>query len=98
MRGLVFGHYGDYTDPTGKISTDGLSDPHRRAARLLRAGMALRAGNAIVVDPPEKAIAERLIAETRARLAPEIFEAAWAEGQAMSMDEAIAYALEEEIN
>lgn len=62
-----------------------------RAACLLGAGMRLRPES----WPPDTAIAERLIAETRARLAPEVFDAAWAEGQAMSLEEAIAFALED---
>ncbi len=38
---------------------------------------------------------EKAIAEVRARLGEEVFNRAWAEGQAMSEDEMRAYALEE---
>ncbi len=67
----------------------------QRAARLMGAGTALEAAHGLLILSPDKAIAERLIAETRGRLAPEDFETAWVEGQAMSLDEVIAYALEE---
>ena len=37
---------------------------------------------------------DRAVASVRRRLAPEAFAAAWAEGRAMTMDQALAYALE----
>ena len=44
--------------------------------------------------PIEKAFAEEDIAKAREALSPEAFEQAWAAGLAMTVDDAIAYALE----
>jgi hypothetical protein len=45
--------------------------------------------------PVDKDDYERDVALARAQLGEEAFAAAWAEGQAMSLEEAIAYALGE---
>jgi hypothetical protein len=45
--------------------------------------------------PRDQSIAhDRHVATIERRLAPEAFAAAWAEGGAMTMDQAIAYAME----
>jgi hypothetical protein len=67
---------------------------HDRAARLLGAGEAFcetLSRGAPVAGPAEY---ERARAEGRAALGEAAFAAAWAEGRAMSLDEAVQYALE----
>jgi ATP/maltotriose-dependent transcriptional regulator MalT len=54
----------------------------------------LRAGDGISLG--ERAVFERGVAALRAELGEGTFTTAWAEGQAMTRDEAIAYALQEE--
>ena len=46
--------------------------------------------------PAERHEWERYVPATRAQLDEATFTAAWAEGQAMSLEQAVAYALEEE--
>ena len=67
-----------------------------RAVRLLGAGEAFC--GTIGARPPVAARTdyERTVAEGRAALGEAVFAAAWAEGRAMSLDEALAYALGEE--
>lgn len=60
-----------------------------RAVRLTAASTALRAASGTVLDD---SFAARPTPEKE--LSPEEFAAAWAEGQAMTVDEAVAYALE----
>jgi predicted ATPase len=64
----------------------------KRTARLLGAAEALGAHLAIK-EPEEQVFYERLAA-ARATQAVAAFNAAWAEGQTMMLDEAVAYALE----
>jgi tetratricopeptide (TPR) repeat protein len=75
-----------------KSAPRGVED-FRRAARLFGASEALRApvnSKIALVDQPEY---ERQVALIRDRLEKTTFAAAWAEGQAMAMDQAIEYAL-----
>jgi predicted ATPase/DNA-binding CsgD family transcriptional regulator len=65
-----------------------------RAARLLGAAAALQEVTGDFLEPVDRADYDANVAMTRARLSEQAFAAAWAEGQAMTMDEAIAYALE----
>jgi hypothetical protein len=67
---------------------------HERAARLLGAGEGLcePAGSRPPLASPVEY--ERIVAEGRAALGETAFAAVWAEGRAMSLDEAIALALE----
>ncbi len=44
------------------------------------------------LDPAERDLHERTLAEVRDRLGDEAFAAAWAEGRAMGLPEAVAYA------
>ena len=65
----------------------------RRAARLFGAAEALRApvnSSIDLVDQPEY---ERLVAIVRAELDEAAFTDAWAEGQAMTLEQTIKYAL-----
>ncbi len=65
-----------------------------RAARLLGAAAALQEITGDFLEPVDRADSDSNAASARARLGEHAFGAAWAEGHAMSMDEAIAYALE----
>jgi predicted ATPase/DNA-binding NarL/FixJ family response regulator len=66
-----------------------------RAACLLAAAAGLRAltGGASYNTLTDPADYERAIATVRATLSEEVFATRWAEGQAMSLEQAIAYAL-----
>jgi predicted ATPase/DNA-binding SARP family transcriptional activator/DNA-binding CsgD family transcriptional regulator len=70
----------------------------RRAARLIGASAALRKiiGLSLSSSSWKHFDFEGCIAAARAELSQASFEAAWAEGQAMSSEEAIEYALSEE--
>ena len=63
-----------------------------RSARLFGAARAL----GYEQPPAEHALREPYLAVARSRLEEAAWEAAWAEGQAMTFEEAVSYALEEE--
>jgi predicted ATPase len=69
-----------------------LGGRHARAARLLGAGERLTVATAARPATFQAASPEPLIAATRLSLGDEPFAAAWAEGQRMTLDQAIAYA------
>jgi tetratricopeptide (TPR) repeat protein len=66
-----------------------------RAAQLLGAAQALREAIGAPVPPVERADADRQTAHLRAQLGENGFTAAWSEGQAMPLEQAIGQALEE---
>ena len=65
-----------------------------RAARIFGAAAALRVSVNSAIDPADQPEHDRMIARIRARLGDDVYEAVWAEGQAMPLDDAVAYALE----
>ncbi len=67
--------------------------PHA-AARLIGAAAALREASGSPLPPRERHEYDRMGARTRAVLGEAGFAAAWAEGHAMSLEQALAYALE----
>jgi predicted ATPase/DNA-binding SARP family transcriptional activator/DNA-binding CsgD family transcriptional regulator len=67
-----------------------------RAARLFGAAEALREAVGYQHAPEEGALREPYLATTRSRLDERVWEAAWAEGRGMSMEQAVEYALSEE--
>ena len=67
-----------------------------RAARLLGAAESLYAAIHFEMSAKERAEHDQTVAAARAALGEEAFAAAWAEGQAMTMEQAIAHALKEE--
>jgi predicted ATPase/DNA-binding SARP family transcriptional activator len=69
-----------------------------KAARLLGASEALLEKMGLVLQAGDKFEAERYEAAVRKQLDAAVFAAAWAKGRAMSLDEAVAYALGEDIN
>ena len=65
----------------------------RQAARLFGAAETLHAGICFELSAAERAEHDQAIAAARAALGEEVFAAAWAEGQAMTMEQAIQLAL-----
>jgi tetratricopeptide (TPR) repeat protein len=65
-----------------------------RAARLLGAAAALRELVGAIMLGPEQVEYDRHLAQLRGSLEPEVLEEEWAVGRAMSMDEAITFAVE----
>jgi len=76
--------------PLGK-----LGEPEK-AARLLGASAAVLAEMGIDHQPSDQHEITKYTADVRAQLDEATFEAAWAEGQVMTLDAAVAYALEGE--
>jgi len=68
----------------------------RRTARLFGAVETLYVPLRFEMSAAERAEHDQAVAATRAALGEEAFSAAWAEGQAMTLEEAVAYALEED--
>jgi len=66
-----------------------------RAARLFGAAEALRAAIGHLLAPQDQAESEGRLASTRSRLGAATFAAAWAEGRAMTQEQAVEYALKE---
>jgi DNA-binding CsgD family transcriptional regulator len=66
-----------------------------RTARLWGAAEALRSDIGAPVPPDARPYYERSMAAARARLEEGAWEAAWAQGMAMSLEEAVEYALSE---
>jgi hypothetical protein len=66
-----------------------------RAARLLGAAGGQATPFSAPTDPASRADYERTLAAVRAGLSEEGFAAAWAEGQAMTLEQAVAYASED---
>jgi tetratricopeptide (TPR) repeat protein len=67
--------------------------PHR-AARLLGAARELRAAISSPIDPIDRADHERVVATVQSQLSDPAFVAAWEAGRVMSLQDAVAYALE----
>ena len=72
---------------------DAEKDP-ARAIRLLGAGNAVRNEFNVPPTPMEKLVLNRFIEWVRPMLSGENFTTAWAEGQQMSREAAVAYALQ----
>jgi hypothetical protein len=66
-----------------------------RAARLYGAAAPALTGTATPLHPAGRVDRERTLGAVRARLGEAAFTAARAEGQAMPLDQAVAYALNE---
>ena len=63
-----------------------------RAAHLFGAAQAFLQRSGTLIDPGDQPEHDRNIAFVRAQLGEATFEAAWAEGQAMTFDQAVTYA------
>jgi predicted ATPase/class 3 adenylate cyclase/DNA-binding SARP family transcriptional activator/Flp pilus assembly protein TadD len=66
-----------------------------RGLRLLGAAEAVRETTVRIIWSHDRPEYERCVAVARAALGEEAFAAAWADGRAMSLEEAVAYALKE---
>jgi predicted ATPase/DNA-binding XRE family transcriptional regulator len=69
------------------------TDDVQRAAKIWGAAEALSEKMGLLDSPDDRRRIDALIAEARTRIAPETFDAAWAEGRELSLDEAIALAM-----
>jgi predicted ATPase/transcriptional regulator with XRE-family HTH domain len=78
----------------GLGSTAAFDEEPERAARLWGAAERLRAALGYRSAPAARATYERAVALARAQLGDDAFAAAWAAGAALSLDQAIAEALE----
>jgi len=67
-----------------------------RAARLFGASEALREAMGTPPEPGESALQEPYLATARSQLDEASWQEAWAEGRAMTLEEAISCALEDE--
>ena len=69
---------------------------HERAARLFGAAEALleAAGDPLYAHAQARVSYERVVGGLRSGLDDEVFQAAWSEGRAMEMEQAVRYALE----
>ncbi len=65
-----------------------------RAVRLFGAAATLRHAKEGFFDPRDRAADDRNVAMTRAQLDDAIFAAAWATGQALTLEQSIAEALQ----
>jgi tetratricopeptide (TPR) repeat protein len=74
-----------------------MGEDMRQAAQLAGATEALRAAIGLAVEAFERGIYERTVAAAQTALGEEAFNAAFAAGQRMTLDEAVAYALGEDI-
>ena len=73
-----------------------ISDVAAQVVRLLGTSDAIKRSTFMYFYPFEIRELDAFIAKARAQLGDEAFEKAWAEGAAMSVEEAIRYALEAE--
>ncbi len=87
-------HWGIAMSLIGLAGMAGAQGEPERGARLLGAIDAVQQGFATVMWPVDRAEYRRSLAAIRAALTEEQFAAAWAEGQAMTLDEVIAVVLE----
>ena len=67
-----------------------------RAARLVGAAQGIREATGIhLLDIEHHALVERFLGAVRSQLEAEVWEEAWEKGRAMTLEEAVSYALEE---
>ncbi len=73
-------------------------DELERAARLWGAAEALLENAEVLTSPhvPDRSLHQRQVADARARLEPEAWQKAWAQGRAMTLEQAVEYALEDD--
>ncbi|MGH2593930.1 MAG: ATP-binding protein, partial [Anaerolineae bacterium] len=72
----------------------GTAEQLDRAARLFGAAQGIRETIGAPVPPIERADYDRSVADARAQLGEAAFASVWAEGRAMALEQAVAYALE----
>jgi hypothetical protein len=72
-----------------------LTGSHARATRLLGGGDIRRRASALAPITAVWAVHDNALAATHSGLGDEALTAAWAEGRAMALEQAVAYALDE---
>jgi predicted ATPase len=80
----------------GVASGPGRPESIRRAARLVGAAAGLRAAIGSSLAPVDRSLHERTVAAIRAGMNEATFVAAHSEGRALALDQAIAYALQDD--
>jgi predicted ATPase/class 3 adenylate cyclase len=80
----------------GFAGVAGAQGEGERAARLYAAAETLRQTIGAPLLPGDRPRYERQLAAARSLVAEEVWEAAWEEGRAMTLEEAVSYALAEE--
>lgn len=80
----------------GMAGVAALAQAPQQAARLGAAAQQLLRSLGVVLEPEEQAAYERALQVARAALDPATFDIAWAEGEALSLEGAIAAALDAE--
>jgi hypothetical protein len=82
--------------PNGLVGLGGVASVRQpeRAARLLGAATALLDAMRSTLDPADRLDYDRITANVQAQLDEATYAAAWAEGRAMTVEQAIACALE----
>ena len=98
VRGTEIGHFeGDhivqFEQVEGLAGLAAVEGAAVRAARLFGAAAAQRSMAGLVITPPDQEGYKRDIAAACAQLDDAMWGAAWAEGRAMTLEQAIAYAL-----
>jgi predicted ATPase/DNA-binding SARP family transcriptional activator len=78
----------------GLAGTAGGEGKHEPAVRLFAAGEALFAAASARLDPIDRIEYDRNLAAVRARLDAATFAAAWAAGRTLTMEQAVAYAVQ----
>jgi hypothetical protein len=81
----------------GLAGVHGVGGEPKRAARLLGAAEAVRTAINEPMPPGDRAEYERFVAAARAALDEKTFAAAWAEGRAMPLEQAIELALADQL-
>jgi hypothetical protein len=79
----------------GLAGVAGVKGKADRAASLFGAAEAAREALGVVLWPANRIDHDRNVATIRAQLNGAAFAATWAEGRAMALEQAVAYALEE---
>jgi predicted ATPase/class 3 adenylate cyclase len=82
----------------GMAGVCAMEDRHLEGARLLGAAEALRKALNAPVQSGDRVHYERCVAAVRGGLSESAFAAAWAEGGAMTLEQAIDYALTEDVS
>jgi hypothetical protein len=82
----------------GLACSAGIRGDGERAARLFGASEALREALSYRQVPGEHALREPYLMAARTSIASEVWETAWKEGHEMTFEEAVSYALREEMN
>jgi predicted ATPase len=94
-RGYVTHHHIALLEGCAGLAATLDSESPLKAARLFGAAETLRTSIRTALTPAERAEHDRYLAAARAQIDESAFVFAWAEGQTMTMEQAVAYALDE---